>query len=307
MGRFILVRILQTIIALLGISILIFLLVRLSGDPVDLFRTPTSTPEELANIRTQLGLDKSVPEQYWIFFKGLTHGNLGYSYQKKRAVTSMIADALPNSIRLGLSAFVVGMLVATILGVIAATRRDSWLDNVVKFLAVLGQALPPFWLAIMAIFVFAVAWRILPAYGTKNIANYVMPVGTLSFFLLPGMMRLVRSSMLDVLDSEYVKLARIKGLPERIVIWKHALRNALIAPLTVAGMIFGQLVGGAVIIEIVFAWPGIGRLDVDAMVARDFPIVQGVTLMIAVIILLVNLLVDITYAYIDPQIRYQST
>jgi peptide/nickel transport system permease protein len=219
----------------------------------------------------------------------------------------MIGAALPNSIRLGLSSFIISMLVALVLGVLSATRRDSWLDNVVKFLAVLGQALPGFWLAIMAIWIFAVVLGILPAYGTKNIANYVMPVGTLSFFLLPGMMRLVRSSMLDVLDSEYVKLARIKGLPEKIVIWKHALRNALIAPLTVAGMIFGQLIAGAVIIETVFAWPGIGRLDVDAMIGRDFPIVQGVTLMVAALILLVNLLVDITYAYVDPQIRYQST
>jgi peptide/nickel transport system permease protein len=307
MGRFILIRILQTIIALLGISILIFLLVRASGDPVDLFRTPTSTPEELANIRVQLGLDKSLPEQYWILMKGLSHGDLGYSYLKKRAVTSMIGAALPNSIRLGGSAFVVGMLVALILGVLAATRRDSWLDNFVKFLAVLGQALPAFWLAIMAIYVFAVVWGILPAYGTKGIANYVMPVGTLSFFLLPGMMRLVRSSMLDVLDSEYVKLARIKGLPERIVIWKHALRNALIAPLTVAGMIFAQIISGAVIIETVFAWPGIGRLSVDAMIGRDFPIIQGVTLLVAALVLLVNLFIDILYAYVDPQIRYQRT
>ena len=307
MGRFILIRILQTLIALLGISLLIFLLVRASGDPTDLFRTPSSTPEEIANIRVQLGLDKSVPEQYWIFMKGLAQGDLGFSYLKRRPVTEMIGDALPNSIRLGGTAFILSMLAALILGVLSATRRDSWLDNVVKFLAVVGQALPGFWVAIMAIYIFAVVWPILPAYGTRGIVNYVMPVGTLSFFLLPGMMRLVRSSMLDVLDSEYVKLARIKGLPERIVIWKHALRNALIAPLTVAGMIFAQIITGAVIIETVFAWPGIGRLNVDAMLARDFPIVQGVTLMVAALILLVNLLVDITYAYIDPQIRYQST
>ena len=307
MIRFIIVRILQTIIALLGISILIFLLVRASGDPTDLFRTPSSTPEEIANIRTTLGLDKPITEQYWIFISGLAQGDLGYSYQKMRPVTEMIGDALPNSLRLGISSFVISMLAALLLGVLSATRRDSWLDNVVKFIAVLGQALPGFWLAIMAIWVFAVVLGILPSYGTTGIKNYVMPVGTLSFFLLPGMMRLVRSSMLDVLDSEYVKLARIKGLPERIVIWKHALRNALIAPLTVAGMLFGLLIAGSVIIETVFAWPGIGRLDVDAMVARDFPIVQGVTLLVATIILLVNLLVDILYAYIDPQIRYQST
>jgi peptide/nickel transport system permease protein len=307
MVRFIVVRLIQTIIALLGISILIFGLVRLSGDPVNLFRTPTSTPEEIENIRVHLGLDKPLPQQYWIFLKGVVQGDLGYSYQKKRPVTEMIGDALPNTIRLDVSSFALSMLMSLLLGVLAATHRDSWIDNFVKFLAVLGQALPGFWLAIMSIWVFASVLGVLPAFGTQSIANYVLPVGTLSMFLLPGMMRLVRSSMLDVLDSEYIKLARIKGLPERIIIWKHALRNALIAPLTVAGMLFGLLIAGTVIIEQVFAWPGIGRLDYDAMIARDFPIVQGVTLMIAALILLINLLVDITYAYIDPQIRYQST
>jgi ABC-type dipeptide/oligopeptide/nickel transport system permease component len=307
MIRFIVIRILQTIIALLGISILIFVLVRASGDAVDLFRTPSSTEEDLAIIRQQLGLDKSQPEQYWIFMKDLAQGDLGYSYIKKRPVTTMIGEALPNSLRLGVSAFVIGMLAALALGVVAATRRDSWLDNLVKFLAVLGQGVPGFWLAIMSIFVFSVYLGVLPAYGTKNIANYVLPVGTLAFFLLPGMMRLVRSSMLDVLDSEYIKLARIKGLPERIVIWKHALRNALIAPLTTAGLIFANIITGAVIIETVFAWPGVGRLSVNAMVARDFPVVQGVTLLAGALVLIVNLLVDITYAYIDPQMRYQKT
>jgi len=171
--------------------------------------------------------------------------------------------------------------------------------------------LPGFWVAIVSIWFFATpdffGRPLLPSFGTAHAANYVLPVGCLAFFLLPGMMRLVRSSMLDVLDSEYVKLARIKGLPEKVVIWKHALRNALIAPLTVAGMLFAQIITGVVIIEQVFAWPGVGRLDYEAMIARDFPIVQGVTLMVAVFILLVNLLVDITYAYVDPQIRYQNT
>jgi len=307
MGRFITVRILQTIIALMGISLLIFILVRISGDPTALMRTPSTTEEEIANIKVQLGLDKSQPEQYWIFIKNLVRGNLGNSIIKMRPVTEMIGEALPNSLKLVLSAFIVGMLLALILGVVAATRRDSWLDNGVKLLAVLGQAMPSFWLGIMSIFVFCVYWHLLPTFGTSRPANYVLPVGTLSFFLLPGMMRLVRSSMLDVLDSEYVKLARIKGLPERMVIWKHALRNALIAPLTTAGMLFANLITGAVIIETVFNWPGIGRLSIQGLISRDFPVVQGITLMVATLVLLVNLLVDILYAYIDPQIRYQRT
>ena len=307
MGRFILVRLLQTIIALIGISLLIFILVRASGDPTMLMRTSTTTEEQIANIKQVLGLDKSQPEQYWIFVKNLAHGELGESLIKRRPVTEMIGEALPISLKLGVTSFAVSMLLSFVLGVLAATRRDSWLDNGVKFLAILGQALPNFWLAIMAIFVFSVRLHLLPTSGTGNIAHFVMPVGTMSFFLLPGMMRLVRSGMLDVLDSEYIKMARIKGLPERVVIWKHALRNALITPLTVAGMIFAMLITGAVITETIFNWPGMGRLLIEGTFARDFPVVQAIAIVTAVFVLGINLLVDISYAYIDPQIRYQKT
>ncbi len=307
MIRFILVRLIQTIVALFGISILIFGLVRLSGDPTLMMITPLSTPDQIANLKAKYGLDKTYTQQYFIFMDNLFHGDLGISITYNKPVTKMIGDALPNTLRLALLAFVIGMLIALLLGVLAATRRDTWLDQGVKFLAVLGQALPGFWVAIMGIFVLSVHWELLPPSGMGNWTNYVLPVGTISFFLLPGMMRLVRSSMLDVLDSEYVKLARIKGLPERTVIWKHALRNALIAPLTTAGMILAALITGEVIIETVFAWPGVGRLMVDAMTGRDFPVVQGVTLGIAFLVLFVNLLVDVLYAYVDPQIRYQST
>jgi peptide/nickel transport system permease protein len=198
---------------------------------------------------------------------------------------------------------VIGIGLALVLGVLAATKRDSWLDNGVKFLAILGQALPGFWVAIVAIYIFAVYWHLLPTSGMGTPAHFVLPVLILAFFLMPGMMRLVRSSMLDVLGSEYVKLARIKGLPERTVIWKHALRNALIAPLTAAGAIFAGLITSTVILETVFAWPGVGRLLVTAVSGRDFPVVQGVTMMVAVVTLVINLLVDITYAYVDPRIR----
>jgi ABC-type dipeptide/oligopeptide/nickel transport system permease component len=306
MTRFIIVRLLQAFVALIGISILIFLLVRASGDPTLLFRTPLSTEEDIARIRADLGLDKPMPEQYWIFIKDLAHGDLGDSIVKRRPVTDMILERLPNTLSLALTSFLVSMLLAFFLGILAATRRDGWLDNGVKFLAILGQALPGFWVAIMAILIFSVYWQIFPASGTGGFTHFVLPVATMALFLMPGMLRLVRSSMLDVLDSEYIKMARIKGLPERVVIWKHALRNALIAPLTTAGMIFAMLITGAVITENVFAWPGIGRLSIEALVSRDFPVVQGVTLMVAVAVLLINLLVDILYAYVDPQIRYQQ-
>ena len=307
MTRFIILRLLQTVIALFGISILIFVLARASGDPTMLMRTPLSTDEDIENIRVSLGLDKPWPQQYWIFIRDIAHGDLGDSLTKKRPVTEMILERLPATLSLGILSFIIGMTGSFLLGVMAAVRRDSIFDNGVKFIAILGQALPGFWVAIVAIFLFAVTWQLVPTFGYGKPINYVLPVMMEAFFLLPGMMRLVRSSMLDVLDSEYVKLARIKGLPERTVIWKHALRNALISPLTTAGMLFAGLINGAVIIENVFGWPGVGRLSIEAVTGRDFPIVQGITMMVAVFVLLVNLLIDIMYAWVDPQIRFQRT
>jgi ABC-type dipeptide/oligopeptide/nickel transport system permease component len=307
MVRFILIRLLQSVVALVGIAMLIFALVRVSGDPALMLATTTSTAEDIQRIRVNLGLDKSIPEQFWIFTTDVVKGDLGESLFKKIPVTKMIGAALPNSLKLVIPSWAVAMLGALLLGVLGATRRDGFLDNGVKFIAILGQALPGFWVAIVAVYIFSVRWQLLPTSGLGSADHYVLPVLTLAFFLMPGMMRLVRSSMLDVLDSEYIKLARIKGLNERRVIWKHALRNALIAPLTVAGMLFAGLITGAVIIETVFSWPGIGFIMVEGVLARDFPLVQAITIMIAVLVLGINLLVDITYAYIDPQIRYQKT
>jgi peptide/nickel transport system permease protein len=307
MVRFVIIRLIQTVVALVGIAMLIFTMVRVSGDPALMLATATSTAEDIQQIRVNLGLDKSIPEQFWIFVTDVIQGDLGESLFKKTPVTGMIGAALPNSIKLVLPSWGIAMLGALLLGVLGATRRDSIWDNGVKFIAILGQALPGFWVAIVAVYFFSVRWQLLPTSGLGGIDHYVLPVATLAFFLLPGMMRLVRSSMLDVLDSEYIKLARIKGLPERIIIWKHALRNALIAPLTVAGMLFAGMITGAVIIETVFSWPGVGFILVEGVLARDFPLVQAITLLVAVFVLGINLLVDITYAYIDPQIRYQKT
>ena len=307
MTRFIIVRILQAIVALIGIGVLVFFLVRASGDPTHLIITPTSTEAEIAHLKEQLGLDKSYPEQFVIFASGLVKGDFGDSIIKRQPVIKMIKGALPNTIKLGLPAFIIAMMLALALGVLAATRRDSIYDNGVKLIAILGQALPGFWVALMAMLIFSVRLRLLPVAGMGTAANYVLPVATMVFFMLPGMMRLVRSSMLDVFDAEYVKLARIKGLPEKKVIWKHALRNALIAPLTSAGMIFASLITGAVITEIIFNWPGMGRLLVEAVQARDFPVVQSITLMVAAMVLSMNILVDIAYAYVDPQIRYEKS
>jgi peptide/nickel transport system permease protein len=307
MVRFIIIRILQAIVALIGIMVMVFFLVRASGDPTELIKSPNSTKEQIAALKVQLGLDKSYAEQFVIFIKDYSRGDFGKSFMQMRPVIEMIGEALPNTLKLGVPSFFVGMLLALALGILGAVRRDSILDNGVKFLAILGQALPGFWVAIMAVLIFSVYWPILPAAGMDTPLHYVLPVGTMVFFMLPGMMRLVRSSMLDVLDSEYIKLARIKGLSERVVIWKHALRNALITPLTVAGMLFGGIIGGAIITETIFNWPGMGRLAITSTFARDFPVVQTITILVAVMVLGMNLLVDIAYAYVDPQIRYEKS
>ena len=269
-----------------------------------LMAPPMATLDDLQAIREYLGLNKSLPEQYWTFLKNSTHGDFGTSIHNRQPVSKVIGERLPNTITLGLSAILLGISVSLFLGVTAAVKYGTWLDSGVKLIAILGQALPSFWLAIVAIAIFSVWLGWLPTSGTGGPDHYVLPVLTLSFFMLPIMTRLIRSSMLEVLDSEYVKLARIKGLSEKIVVWKHALRNAIIPLLTAAGITFGTIVTGAVVIETVFAWPGIGRLMAESVVQRDFPVVQALVLLVAIVVLMVNLLVDIMYAYVDPRIRY---
>jgi peptide/nickel transport system permease protein len=307
MARFIIVRLLQAIVALLGITIIVFFLLRLSGDPMQLLANPNMSKEQYEHIKTSLGLDKSVGEQLWIYVKDLSHGDLGESLVREKPVTTMIGESLPNTLKLTVPSFILSILLSFFLGILAATYRDSWWDNLVKFIAILGQALPGFWVAIMAMLIFSVDLRWLPSSGMDSWTAYILPWGTMIFFMLPGMMRLVRSTMLDVLDSEYIKLARIKGLPERVVIWKHALRNALITPLTTIGMLLPGLVMGAVVTEQVFNWPGMGMMILQSTFNRDFPVVQAITIFTAILVLGINLLVDISYAWIDPQIRYQRT
>lgn len=307
MTRFIVIRLLQSFIALIGIIVLVFFLVRASGDPLSLLASPNMTEEQYEAIKAKWGLDKPWGEQFVIYMGDLFQGDLGESLVKEKPVLGIIGQALPNTLKLIVPSFFIGMMLALLLGILAATYRDSFWDTGVKFLAVLGQALPGFWVAIMAVLIFSVNLGWLPVAGFATPAHYVLPVATMVFFMLPGMMRLVRSSMLDVLDSEYIRLARIKGLPERIVIWKHALRNAVITPLTVAGMIFALFITGAVITETIFNWPGIGKLLVETTFSRDFAIVQAITIIVAIFVLGINFLVDISYAYIDPQIRYQRS
>ena len=307
MTRFIIIRILQSFVALIGITVIVFFLVRASGDPMSLLSAPNLSETQYNAIKAKWGLDKPLGEQFLIYMKDLARGDFGESLVKERPVLDIIGEALPNTLKLIVPSFIIGMLLALFLGITAATYRDTFWDQGVKFLAVLGQALPGFWVAIMAVLIFSVNLGWVPVAGMTTPSHYILPVATMVFFMIPGMMRLVRSGMLDVLDSEYIKLARIKGLPERLVIWKHALRNALITPLTVAGMIFAMFITGAVITETIFNWPGIGKLLVETTFSRDFAIVQAIVMIVAVFVLGINLLVDILYAYLDPQIRYQRS
>ncbi|MFC2042393.1 ABC transporter permease [Chloroflexota bacterium] len=304
MQRYILRRFFQMFLALFIISIFIFIVGRLSGDPVIVMLPPEATKVSQDLLRETMGLDKPLPVQYWIWLSHAVRGDLGTSFKVGMPVMMLIQQRLANSAKLGMVAMTMTFLLAFPLGVIAAVRRGTWVDTLCKTVAVLGQSLPMFWVAIVLIQIFAAGFNILPASGMGGIDHYILPAFAIAWWVVAGIMRLLRSSMLEVLDSEFVKMARIKGVSERAVIWKHTLRNALIPPITFGAVYFAHFITAALTVEVVFAWPGLGRLVYEAIMYRDFPIIQGVVLITVAITVLVNLLVDILYAYIDPRIRY---
>ncbi len=304
MQQYIVKRFAQSLLALLALSMLIFVLCRLIGDPTTLMLPDNATAEDMAQLRQALGLDKPWPQQYWLFISKAIQGDFGRSLKGQMPVMDLIKERLPNSLRLAVISLGVAVLLAFPLGILAAVKKGTALDTLANLIAVLGQSLPQFWVGIVLIQVFAVYLRWLPVAGIGSPAHYVLPAFTLGWFLVAGIMRLLRSSMLDTLDSEFVKMARIKGVPWRSVLWKHALRNALIPVLTFSAIYVAILITGAILVETVFAWPGIGQLVYQGIVFRDFPVIQAVVLLTAGIVVITNLLVDITYAYVDPRIRY---
>ena len=304
MQRYIVRRLLQSVLALLAISLLVFLMSRMTGDPTMLMLPDDASQEDIARLRRALGLDQPLTVQYWVFLSKAVQGDLGRSIKGQMPVTEMLTERLPNSLKLAAVAMGVAVLMAFPLGVVAAVKRGTAFDTVANIVAVLGQSLPQFWVGIVLIQIFAVRLRWLPVAGVGTLWHYVLPAFTLGWFVVAGMMRLLRSSMLDILGSEFVKLARIKGVPETAVIWKHALRNAMIPVLTFGAVYLAILVTGAILVETVFAWPGIGQLIYQGIVFRDFPVVQAVVLLTAGLVIAVNMLVDILYAYLDPRIRY---
>jgi ABC-type dipeptide/oligopeptide/nickel transport system permease component len=303
MQRYIVRRIFQSLLTLLVLSMLIFIVCRMTGDPVMLMLPDHASHEEVAQMRTALGLDRALPVQYWLFLSSVVRGDFGRSIKGQVPVLDLIKERLPHSIKLAVVSLLITLLLAFPLGVMAAVKKGTVLDTLANLIAVLGQSLPQFWVGIVFIQIFAVHLRWLPVAGTGSLWHYILPAFTLGWFLVAGIMRLLRSSMLDVLDSEFVKLARIKGVSSWSVVWKHALKNAIMPVLTFAAIYLAILITGAILVETVFAWPGIGQLIYQGIVYRDFPVIQAVVLLTALIVVSVNFVVDITYAYLDPRIR----
>ncbi len=306
MQRYIAGRLIQCLVTLLVISLLVFALARLTGNPLDVMLPIDASAEIQEEMSRELGLDQPIYVQYARFVQSLLHGDLGTSIRTRKPVAELIGLRLPNTLKLVSFSTGMALLIALPLGVIAATRKSGFWDVAARTVALFGQSVPTFWAGIVLITIFAVNLDILPAGRKEGIESYVLPAVTLGLFgfMLAGVVRLLRGSMLDVLDSEYVKFARMKGLAESVVTWKHALKNALIPVVTFVGFYFGILMAGSVVVETVFAWPGIGRLAFEAVQWRDYPVIQGVVLLVSTIILAANLVVDILYAYIDPRIRY---
>ena len=306
MQRYIAGRLVQCFVTLLVISLLVFALARLTGNPLDVMLPIDASAEIQEEMSRELGLDQPIHVQYARFVQSLLHGDLGTSIRTRKPVAELIGLRLPNTLKLVSFSTGMALLIALPLGVIAATRKGGLWDVGARTVALFGQSVPTFWAGIVLISIFAVNLDILPAGRKEGIESYVLPAVTLGLFgfMLAGVVRLLRGSMLDVLDSEYVKFARMKGLAEAVVTWKHALKNALIPVVTFVGFYFGILMAGSVVVETVFAWPGIGRLAFEAVQWRDYPVIQGVVLLVSTIILAANLVVDILYAYIDPRIRY---
>ena len=304
MQRFLVRRLVITVFTLLAVSLIVFVTARVSGDPRITLLNEFSTQEQWDALGLKLGLDKPYHEQYWIFLKDLLRGDFGRSIKQQRPAMDVIKERILATIELGAAAFFFSMLLGVPLGIFSAVKRGSIFDQTSKALALVGQSAPTFWLGIMCILLFAVKLEWVPPSGRQEWNSIFLPAMTLGWFFLAANMRLVRSAMLDVLDSEYIKLARAKGVRGTMVIWKHALRNAMIPPLTFAGVTLGNLVTGSVTTELVFAWPGIGQLAIDASLGADYPVLQGIVLIFTLIYVGAALLVDVLYAYIDPRIRY---
>jgi len=298
-------RVLSGVPTLWGVATVVFVMARLlPGDPARVIAGVLASPEDVERIRQQMGLDKPLWVQYGNFLGSLLRLNLGTSAHTNAPVIEEIGSRLPYTIELAVVALVLAVTIGVLAGVAAALRRNTMLDLLISSFSVFGVSMPVYWLGLMMIIVFAIYLHLLPAAGADEPTSIVMPAVTLALFSLGLIARMTRSSMLEVLGQDFVRTARAKGAPVRSVVFRHALRNALLPIMTVIGLQFGALLGGAVVTETVFSWPGVGRLLIDSIFFRDYPVVQGLVLMFGTTFVVVNLLVDLLYAYVDPRIHY---
>src|SRR3954469_10475931 len=306
MKQYIARRVGYSLLSLFLLSLTIFLFVRVTGDPVSLLVEPGASPEDIEAMRHQFGLDQPLWIQYWHFVASFLTGDLGQSFYYRTPVLELYFQRLPNSLLLAAVAMALSLLIGIPSGILAAVRVDRFWDSAGKIFALLGLSLPQFWVGLVLILVFSVTLGWLPSSGSGTVWHLLMPAFTLGWYFAAAHMRLTRSSMLEVLGSEYIKLARLKGLPEALVIGKHAFKNALIPVLTLAGINLVIMINVAVVVETVFAWPGVGRLLYEGIAFRDFPVVQATVLMNGAMVIVANLVVDVLYAWIDPRIRLES-
>jgi peptide/nickel transport system permease protein len=296
-------QLIQLAVVVVGISMLVFGILHVIGDPVLLLLPQNAGKEEYERYHKMLGLDKPIPVQYWKFASRAVQGDFGTSWYTSTPAFTLVLERMPPTLYLTTAGLVMALLIALPLGILAALKRHSFVDNLCTMLAVAGQAMPIFWLGIMLIIIFAVRLKVLPASGYGTWEHFLMPAFTLGAFLAPITMRLVRSGVIEILNMEYIRTARAKGFAEPTVIIKHAFRNACIPVITVLGLQFGQLLGGAIVTETVFAWPGVATLTVDSIRNQDFPVVQCAVVLLALIIVAVNFVVDMVVGLLDPRIR----
>jgi peptide/nickel transport system permease protein len=301
---FLLARLAQSVVVILGVLFLVFVILQLTGDPARLMLSPQATLEDIERLRRQMGFDRPLPEQFLRFLGGAVRGDFGRSLRyTDQPALAIVVERFPATVELTLATLLWAIPVALALGLASAVRRASVSESVAMTTALLGQSMPSFWLGLMLILVFSVNLGLLPSSGRGTLGHLVLPALTLGGFFMARLTRLVRSGLLDVLGQDYVRTARAKGLAERIVVARHAFKNAAIPIVTIVGLDVGTLLGGAVITETVFAWPGIGRLAIEAIAVRDFPVVQADVFFIALTFVVINLVVDVLYTWLDPRVR----
>lgn len=305
MQAFLFRRLLQSLLTILGVSVLVFLMLYLTpGDPVQIMlQGSNATPEQVETLRHQLGLDQPIYVRYGDYILDALSGDLGTSYQTREPILTAITTQLPSTLELTLAALCVAVAIGVVLGTIAAVRSGSWIDSLSMGVSILGVSIPNFWLGMLLILAFSLRFNLFPAIGTGGIQHLVLPALALGWGYAAIIARLMRHSLIDVLKNDFIKAARAKGLSERIVITRHAFKNALIPVVTIVGLQFGHMLANAVVIESLFARQGIGRLLVTGILAKDFPMVQGIVLVTAVGYVFINLLVDVSYSLLDPRIR----